>query len=73
MRSNVDSALQVLLPALKQMEGATSLQLAQCLPSIVAKLAEAALEVRAEIRAATGAVLKEIGAFVASPEIKARW
>ena len=26
---------------------------------------------RAEIRAATGAVLKELGAFVASPEIKA--
>jgi len=36
----------------------------------VTKLAEAALEVRAEIRNATGAVLKEIGALVASPEIK---
>ncbi|CAJ1345754.1 unnamed protein product [Effrenium voratum] len=63
--------IQVLLPAMQQMEGTTTVQLAQCLPSIVAKLAEAALEVRAEIRSATGAVLKEIGAFVASPEIKA--
>ncbi|CAK9019299.1 Elongation factor 3B (EF-3B) (Homolog of EF-3) (Translation elongation factor 3B) [Durusdinium trenchii] len=63
--------IQVLLPALKQMEGSTSLQLANCLPTIVSKLAEAALEVRAEIRSATGAVLKEIGAFVGSPEIKA--
>eukprot|EP00434_Breviolum_minutum_P020468 symbB.v1.2.018050.t2/scaffold1425.1/size119490/8 len=63
--------IQVLLPALKQMEGTTMLQLANCLPAIVSKLAEAALEVRAEIRNATGAVLKEIGAFVGSPEIKA--
>jgi ATPase subunit of ABC transporter with duplicated ATPase domains len=44
--------------------------MAQCLPLIVSKLAEAALEVRAEIRTATGAVLREIGARVASPEIK---
>eukprot|EP00439_Symbiodinium_sp_Y106_P082736 s465_g22.t1 len=66
--------IQVMLPALKQMEdleGVTTLQLSQWLPTIVSKLAEAALEVRAEIRTATGAVLKEIGAFVASPEIKA--
>ena len=33
-------------------------------------MADAVLEVRAEIRKATGAVLQEIGALVASPEIK---
>merc|ERR1719401_2937043 len=49
---------------------ATPAQLAESLPLIVPKLAEAALEVRAEIRNATGAVLREIGALVASPEIK---
>ena len=32
---------EVLLPALKQMEGSTTLQLANCLPAIVSKLAEA--------------------------------
>ena len=31
----------MLLPAMQQMEGTTTVQLAQCLPSIVAKLAEA--------------------------------
>eukprot|EP00933_Yihiella_yeosuensis_P030366 TRINITY_DN2400_c1_g1_i1.p1 TRINITY_DN2400_c1_g1~~TRINITY_DN2400_c1_g1_i1.p1 ORF type:complete len:1380 (-),score=484.60 TRINITY_DN2400_c1_g1_i1:425-4564(-) len=63
--------IQVLLPTLKQMEVATPMQLSKFLPPIVSKLAEAALEVRAEIRNATAAVLKEIGALVASPEIKA--
>lgn len=63
--------IQVLLPCLQQMEGATPSQLSLWLPKIVTKLAEAALEVRAEIRNATGAVLKEIGTLVASPEIKA--
>jgi len=62
--------IEVLVPCLRQMEGTTPQQLAQCLPLIVPKLAEAALEVRAEIRSATGAVLREIGALVASPEIK---
>jgi ATPase subunit of ABC transporter with duplicated ATPase domains len=61
--------IEVLVPCLKQME-ATPHQLAQCLPLIVQKLAEAALEVRAEIRTATSAVLREIGSLVASPEIK---
>jgi len=58
------------VPCLKQMEDATPVQLAQCLPLIVPKLAEAALEVRAEIRTATGAVLREIGDLVASPEVQ---
>lgn len=62
--------IEVLVPCLKQMEVDTPLQLAQSLPLIVPKLAEAALEVRAEIRSATGAVLREIGSLVASPEIK---
>eukprot|EP00972_Heterocapsa_arctica_P035282 5191566-Heterocapsa_arctica.AAC.1 len=44
-------------------------QLAQSLPLIVSKLAEAALEVRAEIRTATSAVLREIGEHIASPTI----
>jgi len=61
--------IEALLPALKQM-ASTPYQLSQCLPLIVPKLAEAALEVRAEIRKATTAVLGEIGALVASPEIK---
>mmetsp|Transcript_58848 Transcript_58848/g.140342 ORF Transcript_58848/g.140342 Transcript_58848/m.140342 type:complete len:1419 (-) Transcript_58848:107-4363(-) len=61
--------IEVLLPVLKQMEHTTA-QLAQKLPLIVPKLAEAALEVRAEVRNATGAVLREIGSLVASPEIK---
>merc|ERR1719210_3317516 len=52
------------------MADATPSQLASCLPVIVPKLAEAALEVRAEIRNATAAVLREIGARVGSPEIK---
>mmetsp|Transcript_45336 Transcript_45336/g.98572 ORF Transcript_45336/g.98572 Transcript_45336/m.98572 type:complete len:1420 (+) Transcript_45336:85-4344(+) len=62
--------IEVLLPVLKQMEVNTPAQLAACLPVIVPKLAEAALEVRAEIRTATGAVLREIGSLVSSPEIK---
>mmetsp|Transcript_23976 Transcript_23976/g.74311 ORF Transcript_23976/g.74311 Transcript_23976/m.74311 type:complete len:1431 (+) Transcript_23976:76-4368(+) len=62
--------IEVLAPCLRQMEGHTPQQLAQCLPLIVPKLAEAALEVRAEIRTATGVVLREIGALVESPEIK---
>merc|ERR1719352_1217695 len=61
--------IELLVPCLKQMEH-TPAQLAQSLPLIVPKLAEAALEVRAEIRKATGAVLREIGSLVASPEIK---
>merc|ERR1719359_1818298 len=61
--------IELLVPCLEQMQ-ATPAQLAESLPLIVPKLAEAALEVRAEIRAATGAVLREIGAMVASPEIK---
>merc|ERR1719450_1430810 len=52
------------------MTSVTPGQLAECLPQIVGKLAEAALEVRAEVRTATGAVLREIGNLVASPEIK---
>merc|ERR1719210_2566489 len=52
------------------MADATPLQLSSCLPLIVPKLAEAALEVRAEIRNATAAVLREIGEMVESPEIK---
>lgn len=62
--------IDVLLPCLLQMSAATPGQLAECLPLIVQRLAEAALEVRAEIRTATGAVLREIGNLVASPEIK---
>jgi len=62
--------IDVLLPCLLQMFDATPGQLAECLPQILARLAEAALEVRAEIRTATGAVLREIGNLVASPEIK---
>jgi hypothetical protein len=61
--------IELLIPCLKQMEN-TPAQLAQCLPMIVPRLAEAALEVRAEIRNATAAVLREIGNLVASPEIK---
>jgi len=61
--------IEVLAPCLKQMQN-TPAQLALSLPHIVPKLAEAALEVRAEIRTATAAVLREIGALVASPEIK---
>jgi ATPase subunit of ABC transporter with duplicated ATPase domains len=64
------SCIEVLSPCLRQMGEHTPAQLAVCLPLIVPKLAEAALEVRAEIRTATGAVLREIGALVASPEIK---
>jgi len=64
------SCIEVLSPCLRQMGEHTPAQLASCLPLIVPKLAEAALEVRAEIRTATGAVLREIGALVASPEIK---
>eukprot|EP00930_Biecheleria_cincta_P045393 TRINITY_DN31293_c0_g2_i1.p1 TRINITY_DN31293_c0_g2~~TRINITY_DN31293_c0_g2_i1.p1 ORF type:complete len:1428 (+),score=369.05 TRINITY_DN31293_c0_g2_i1:76-4359(+) len=61
--------IECLVPCLKQMD-ATPAQLAECLPMIVPRLAECALEVRAEIRNATGAVLREIGSLVASPEIK---
>lgn len=62
--------IDVLQPCLKQMEGTTPAHLALCLPNIVGKLAEAALESRKEIRTATGAVLREIGGMVASAEIK---
>merc|ERR1740130_340393 len=61
--------IELLVPCLQQMEH-TPTQMAQALPLIVPRLAEAALEVRAEIRTACGAVLREIGARVASPEIK---
>merc|ERR1740130_1061926 len=61
--------IELLVPCLKQMEN-TPQQMALALPLIVPRLAEAALEVRAEIRNATGAVLREIGSLVASPEIK---
>jgi len=64
------SCIEMLLPCLRQMRETTPLQLSACLPMIVPKLAEAALEVRSEIRTATGAVLREIGEMVASPEIK---
>eukprot|EP00927_Polykrikos_kofoidii_P000852 TRINITY_DN10324_c0_g1_i1.p1 TRINITY_DN10324_c0_g1~~TRINITY_DN10324_c0_g1_i1.p1 ORF type:complete len:1436 (-),score=300.37 TRINITY_DN10324_c0_g1_i1:244-4551(-) len=62
--------IEILLPCLEQMHEHTPAQLASSLPLIVPKLAEAALEVRAEIRTATSAVLRKIGALVASPEIK---
>jgi hypothetical protein len=62
--------IQAIAPCLQQMAGSTPYQMAECLPQIVSSLAEAALEVRAEIRTATQLVLKEIGSFVASPEIK---
>eukprot|EP00931_Biecheleriopsis_adriatica_P106681 TRINITY_DN8107_c0_g3_i1.p1 TRINITY_DN8107_c0_g3~~TRINITY_DN8107_c0_g3_i1.p1 ORF type:complete len:1430 (+),score=440.13 TRINITY_DN8107_c0_g3_i1:57-4346(+) len=61
--------IELLLPSLKQLE-ATPAQMAECLPLIVPKLAECALEVRAEIRNATSAVLRQIGTLVASPEIQ---
>merc|ERR1740130_871032 len=61
--------IELLVPCLQQMEN-TPQQMALALPLIVPRLAEAALEVRAEIRNATGAVLREIGSGVASPEIK---
>lgn len=64
------ACIDVLLPCLHQMFDATPAQLAESLPQILARLAEAALEVRAEIRSATNAVLREIGNLVASPEIK---
>jgi hypothetical protein len=64
------ACIEVLSPCLRQMGESTPTQMANVLPLIVPKLAEAALEVRAEIRTATGAVLREIGALVASPEIK---
>lgn len=62
--------IDVLSKCLPQMAETTPGQLASCLPDVVAKLAEAALEVRQEIRSATGVVLREIGGMVASPEIK---
>lgn len=62
--------IEVLSPCLKQMAAGSPAQLAVCLPQIVNLLAAAALEVRAEIRTATGVVLREIGNLVASPEIK---
>ncbi|CAE8597346.1 unnamed protein product [Polarella glacialis] len=61
--------IECLVPCLKQMV-TTPAQLAECLPMIVPRLAECALEVRAEIRTATALVLREIGFLVASPEIK---
>lgn len=64
------SCIEVLAPCLRQMGEATPVQLSAVLPLIVPKLAEAALEVRAEIRSATAVVLREIGEMVASPEIK---
>ncbi|CAK0865189.1 unnamed protein product [Prorocentrum cordatum] len=62
--------IEVLLPCLRQMDESTPAQLAQCLPLIVPRLAECALEVRAEVRTATTSVLRDIGSRVASPEIK---
>eukprot|EP00437_Effrenium_voratum_P030289 CAMPEP_0181409902 /NCGR_PEP_ID=MMETSP1110-20121109/7063_1 /TAXON_ID=174948 /ORGANISM="Symbiodinium sp., Strain CCMP421" /LENGTH=1412 /DNA_ID=CAMNT_0023532433 /DNA_START=36 /DNA_END=4271 /DNA_ORIENTATION=+ len=64
------ACIDVLLPCLHQMFDSTPAQMAGLLPQILQVLAEAALEVRAEIRSATGAVLREIGTLVASPEIK---
>lgn len=64
------NCIEVLSPCLRQMGDTTPAQLATCLPLIVPKLAEAALEVRSEIRNATANVLREVGALVASPEIK---
>eukprot|EP00929_Paragymnodinium_shiwhaense_P117009 TRINITY_DN870_c0_g1_i12.p1 TRINITY_DN870_c0_g1~~TRINITY_DN870_c0_g1_i12.p1 ORF type:complete len:1414 (-),score=509.47 TRINITY_DN870_c0_g1_i12:580-4821(-) len=62
--------IEVFLPALRVMEKSTPAQLGEVLPKMVPKLAEAALEVRAEIRTATKNVLNEIGSLVSSPEIK---
>jgi len=62
--------IELLQPCLQQLLGAAPAQLAEHLPAVVGKLAEAALESRKEIRAATGAVLKDIGGMVASAEIK---
>eukprot|EP00746_Dinoflagellata_sp_MGD_P000859 gnl/MRDRNA2_/MRDRNA2_101597_c0_seq1.p1 gnl/MRDRNA2_/MRDRNA2_101597_c0~~gnl/MRDRNA2_/MRDRNA2_101597_c0_seq1.p1 ORF type:complete len:1388 (-),score=421.45 gnl/MRDRNA2_/MRDRNA2_101597_c0_seq1:268-4431(-) len=62
--------IQAIAPCLQQMSGTTPYHLAEYLPTIVTSLAEAALEVRAEVRTACQLVLKEIGSFVASPEIK---
>lgn len=62
--------IEVMSPCLRQMAAGSPAQLAACLPQVVNLLAAAALEVRAEIRTATGAVLREIGNMVASPEIK---
>eukprot|EP00931_Biecheleriopsis_adriatica_P074143 TRINITY_DN4826_c0_g1_i1.p1 TRINITY_DN4826_c0_g1~~TRINITY_DN4826_c0_g1_i1.p1 ORF type:complete len:1432 (+),score=436.50 TRINITY_DN4826_c0_g1_i1:58-4296(+) len=61
--------IEMLQPCLRQLQ-ATPAQMAECLPEIVTKLAECALEVRAEIRNGTGAVLRQIGTLVASPEIQ---
>eukprot|EP00441_Pelagodinium_beii_P008993 CAMPEP_0197703132 /NCGR_PEP_ID=MMETSP1338-20131121/125279_1 /TAXON_ID=43686 ORGANISM="Pelagodinium beii, Strain RCC1491" /NCGR_SAMPLE_ID=MMETSP1338 /ASSEMBLY_ACC=CAM_ASM_000754 /LENGTH=1412 /DNA_ID=CAMNT_0043287025 /DNA_START=11 /DNA_END=4249 /DNA_ORIENTATION=+ len=61
--------IELLVPCLEQMKH-TPAQMAECLPQIVPMLAACALEVRAEIRTATGNVLREIGSLVASPEIK---
>jgi len=61
--------IELLVPCLKQMES-TPAQLAYGLPPIVSKLAECALEVRAEIRSVTGNVLRQIGTLVESPEVK---
>ena len=54
------------MPCLGQMEESTPAQAALCLPLLVPKLAEVALEVRA----GTVAVLREIGGRIASPVIK---
>lgn len=62
--------IEILGCCLRQMQNATPAQLAECLPDIVTKLATAALEVRAEVRNATGSVLREIGTLVSSPEIQ---
>jgi ATPase subunit of ABC transporter with duplicated ATPase domains len=62
--------IEVLVPCLDQMSTGTPSQLGAILSQVVPKLAEAALEVRAEIRTATATVLRRIGELVASPEIK---
>ncbi|CAK0852510.1 unnamed protein product, partial [Prorocentrum cordatum] len=53
--------IEVMLPCIRQMDETTPAQLAQCLPLIVPRLAECALEVRAEVRTATTSVLRDIG------------
>jgi ATPase subunit of ABC transporter with duplicated ATPase domains len=63
------TCIDLLRPCLQSMNAATPTQLSQALPEIVTKLAEAALEVRAEVRASCKSVLSLIGGMVSSPEI----
>jgi len=62
--------IDVMIPGLRQLEEDLPDQLGQCLPLIVMKLAEAALDTRKEIRSSTASVLRQIGTLVANPEIQ---